>query len=91
MKFKISFLIIFLIVLLLLANLVASNRLSNAGEKIKTLESEIERLNSANSSLELEIAQVGSVSGLIRQAESLGFVRSPTVFYLKGKIPVAMK
>ena len=91
MKIKLSFLLFLLIFLLVFANLVVSNRLSTAGEEIKTLESKIESLNLENASLELEIAQTGSISGLIRRAGSLGFVRSPQVLYLKGEVPVAMR
>lgn len=91
MKNKVSFLLLVLIIFLLFVNLVASNGLSTAGEEIKTLEREIERLNSENTSLELEIARAGSISGVIRRAESLGFVHFPKVFYLKGEIPVAMR
>lgn len=91
MKAKFSLFVFFLIILLIFANLVASNRLSTAGEKIEALEVEIERLNSEGSSMELEIARSGSLSGVIKRAESFGFVHSPKVFYLKGEAPVAMR
>lgn len=91
MKNKFSIFVFFLIFLLIFVNLVASNRLSDAGEKIKALELEIERLNSENTSLELEIAREGSISGIIGRAESLGFIHSPQVFYLRGEVPVAMR
>lgn len=91
MKNKFSLLLFILIVFLIFANLVASNRLSTTGEKIKALEEKIERLDSESSSLELEIAKAGSISGLIKKAERLGFVHSPKVFYLRGEVPVAMR
>lgn len=91
MNNKLSFLVFFLIFLLVFANLVASNRLSGAGEEIKAFEMERERLSSENASLELEIARSGSISGIIERAESLGFFHSPQVFYLKGEVPVAMR
>ena len=89
-NFNLFFILVFA-GLLIFANLVASNRLSTAGEKIKVLEIEIERLNSENSSLELEIARSSSLSGVIKRAENLGFIHSPEVFYLKGEPPVAMR
>lgn len=91
MKKKFYFLLFFLIVLLVFANLVASNRLSTDGEQIKALEKEIESLNSENLSLELKIASTSSIPSVISRAESLGFVHSPNVFYLRGEIPVAMR
>lgn len=91
MKNKLSFLLSILIILLVLANLVASNRLSTAGKEIEGLEEKVEAVNLENSSLELEIARTGSISGVIKRAGSLGFVYSPKVFYLKGDVPVAMR
>ena len=91
MKNRFSLFLFILIFLLIFANLVASNRLSTTGEKIKALEERIERLDSESSSLELEIAKAGSISGLIKKAERLGFAHSPKVFYLRGEVPVAMR
>jgi hypothetical protein len=91
MRRKIYFLVLLIIVFLLFGDLLASNKLSTDGEKIKTLGGEINRLEAENASLELKIAQTASISGIIERAESLGFVRSPNVFYLKGEFPVAMR
>ena len=91
MKNKLLSFLLMLIIFLIFANLLASNRLANAGGKIEAMEVEIERLTSENSSWELEIARSASISGLIKRAEELGFTFSPKVFYLKGKIPVAMR
>ena len=91
MKNKLSFFILVLVFFLMLANLVLSNKLSTDGEEIKAQEKEIERLNKENLSLELEIARCGSISGIPVRAEEIGFVYSPEVLYLKGKIPVAMR
>jgi len=91
MKNRLSFLLLFLIIFLIFANLIASNKLSTSGKGIKSLEEEMERLNSDNFSLELEITRTSSISGIIKKADSLGFVCSPKVFYLKGDVPVAMK
>jgi len=74
-----------------LANLIVSNHLSTAGEKIKALQAEIEELNAENAVLELEIAKESSVSGVVQKAKKLGFISSPQVFYLKGEIPMAMR
>ncbi|MBL7159369.1 hypothetical protein ISS85_02765 [Candidatus Microgenomates bacterium] len=91
MKNRLSFLLLSIIIFLTFANLIASNKLSTTGKGIKALEEEMKELNSENSSLELEIARTSSISGVIKKADSLGFVRSPKVFYLKGDVPVAMK
>lgn len=91
MKTKISLSVFLIVVFLLFGDLLASNKLSTDGEKIKTLDVEISRLESENASLELKIAQTASISGIIERAKSLGFVRSPDVFYLKGEVPVAMR
>jgi len=91
MKNKFLLFLLMLVVFLIFANLLASNRLANAGEEIEALETEIERLSSENSSWELEIARSASISGLIKRAEKLGFAFSPEVLYLKGKVPVAMR
>ena len=91
MKRKIYYLIISLTVFLALANLVASNRLSTAGEGIKRLEKERDCLKTTNAGLEQEIAAISSLSVLSERAGKLGFIRSPKVVYLKGETPVAMR
>ena len=80
-----------MVVFLFLADLIIANRLATAGEKIKALESELEKLKIETSSLEEKIAHSGSIAGIIRRAEGLGFTDSPTVFYLREEIPMAMR
>lgn len=91
MKNKLSFLIFIFIAFLILANLFVSNHLATSGEEIKALELKIEELRLENSSLEKEIARSGSISAVIKRVEALGFVPSPSVFYLKREVPVAMR
>jgi len=90
-KKKFSLFLLALIILLVFANLIASNRLSTAGGEIKALEIEKKKLSSESASLELEIPKTGSISGVIKRAENLGFIASSKVLYLKGESAVAMK
>ena len=90
-KRKYLFLIWFLVGFLALVNLIASNQMSNSGEKIRALEKEITALARENLDLGQQIAVRSSLLELKERARSLGFSASTKIFYLKGETVVAMR
>lgn len=89
-KNKLICLIVGLVLLLAGFQLVITQRLAAAGEKVKQLEARAIQVESANLLLEEEIAQTGSLTLLIQKAQKLGFVRTSQVIHLTPQLPVAL-
>ena len=90
MKPKILIAIFSVVFFLSLTQLIISHNLATAGEKVRTLEAEINRLEKENAVLASEINKTASLSRIAVEAEKIGLSRATHVFHLTPEIPVAM-
>ena len=87
---KLIWLIFALIFILFSAQLIVSHRLATAGETVKKLEIEAERLSQENILLKEKIDRMGSLSRISSEAARLGLSRASQVLHLTPQIPVAL-
>lgn len=80
-----------LIFILGVANIVFSCHLATAGEKMKDFDAEIQRLEKDNERLEKKVVALSSYATISQQARTLGFEKSFSVIYIKGRSPLAMR
>ena len=90
-KIKLPALIILMIVVLASIQLVITHRLATAGEQIRQLEKESQRIEKSNNLLLEELSQIGTLSKISRQAEGLGLVRTTQVIHLGSQVPLALR
>lgn len=88
---KVLFLMGFLIFLLGVANIIFSCSLATSGEKLRSLDSEIQRLEKNNQDLKKKEVSLSSYAILSQRAHQLGFVKSSSVVYLEGQTSLAMR
>lgn len=61
------------------AQLVFANNLAVGGQKLSEIEKEIQRLQSENTTLKVEIAKESSLSSLSINAKKMGFVEASNI------------
>jgi len=76
---------------LALAQLIITYGLSTTGGRMRQLESKAETLAQQNRVLTEEINQMGSLTRISQQAQSLGLVKANQVLYLAPQVPVALE
>lgn len=89
MKNKLISVIIGLVIVLSLVQLVISHSLAAAGEKARQLETKAEELRFKNTVLEEEIAQIGSLSRVLVEAQKIGLIKASRALHLTPQLPVA--
>jgi cell division protein FtsL len=75
---------------LALAQLTITYGLSTTGGRMRQLEEKAETLSQQNRVLTEEINQMGSLTRIAQQAQSLGLVKANQVLYLVPQVPVAL-
>ena len=88
--FRIFKILIFVLILLGVFQVIVSNQLANAGEKLTQIEEEIKILEEKNEGLKKEIAVSSSLTTIAEKAEEIGFLRSENFLYLTDE-PFALK
>ena len=82
--------LIFALLLLGTFQVIVSNQLANAGEKLTQIEKEIKTLEEENEELKREIAISSSLTTIAEKAEEMGFLRMENFLYLTDE-PFALK
>lgn len=80
-KIKLKILVVFSVVLSLLfaSQLVFASNLVTDGQKLHEIEVEIDKLETENLNLKVQIAQTSSFVSLYEKAQSLGFKQPTTI------------
>ena len=90
-KPKLVIFVTFLVLVLSLVQLFCSHRLATAGAAVAFYEEKTLTLQETNQRLDQEINQMGSLSKISLQAESLGLVRTSQVLHLTPQAPIALE
>lgn len=75
---------------LVIFQLLVSNHLATAGERLTQMDQKIEALEKENESLKKEIALSSSLAMIAKKAKEMGFVKMEKFLYL-GDEPFAFK
>ncbi len=84
----------FLIIVILGLSVVkafASNRISTSGSALGSIEEKINNYKIENTMLDEKLYSLSSLTNLLSQANSLGFVEEKSKFVLTDSIPIAIK
>ena len=90
-KPKLLILVTLVVFGLALAQLTITYGLSTTGGRMRQLEGKAETLARQNRVLTEEINQMGSLTRIAKQAQSLGLVKANQVLYLAPQVPVALE
>lgn len=82
--------ILVVVIFLSLVQLFISHNLATSGERVRSLEAEIDLLEKENNQLSAEINQIASLSRIANEAEKMGLTKATQVLHLTPEIPVAM-
>lgn len=82
--------ILVVVIFLSLVQLFISHNLATSGERVRSLEAEIDLLEKENNRLSAEINQIASLSRIANEAEKMGLTKATQVLHLTPEIPVAM-
>ena len=88
--FRLFKVLIFVLILLGIFQVIVSNQLANAGEKLTQIEEEIKILEEKNEWFKREIAISSSLTTIAEKAEEMGFLRVENFLYLTDE-PFALK
>ncbi len=88
--FKLNTLLIPFVLILAALQIIFSNRLVSSGDTLKKLESEAVSLETQNQHLKAEIASLGSMDRLKKEALRLGFSSPSPVVNISGQREFAL-
>lgn len=88
---KVFFLMAILIFFLGVVNIIFSCNLATSGEKLRSLKTEIQKLEKNNQDLEKKVVDLSSYAVLSQRANQLGFVKTSSIVYLEGQTSLAMR
>lgn len=72
----------FVLIILAIIQVVISNRLVTAGQRLTQIDKEIKRIEEENEYLKKEIASFSSLTTIAKEAEKAGFLRMQSFLYL---------